>query len=39
MIKFVFANTLNTLGFILQFYFHVVVHFACFSSNKIFCYL
>jgi len=37
MIKYVFANTLNTLGFVLQFYFNVVVYFACFSSNKFFC--
>jgi len=25
---------LNTLGFVLQFYFYAVVHCACFSSNK-----
>jgi len=36
MIKSVFANTLNTLVFVLQFYFDADVHFACFSSNKFF---
>ena len=36
IIKSSFANTLNTLRFVLQFYFNVIVHFACCLSNKFF---
>jgi len=37
MIKSVLANTLNTLGFVLQLYFNAVMHLHVFLSNKIFC--
>jgi len=32
MIKSIFANDLNILGFVLQLYFYAVVHFACFHQ-------
>jgi len=34
MIKFVFANILNTLGFVLQFYFYAIVNLHVFRQIK-----
>jgi len=34
MIQSVFANTLNTLGFVLQFYFNAVMHLHVFHQIK-----
>jgi len=34
MIKYVFANKFNTLGFVLQFYFYEVMHLHVFHQIK-----